>query len=120
MPRYQIAAKTDRVSRPWCVLISCKYRCGPAGAGDILEFKACKGAIRPDAKLWKQIWKQELVDGKDVLDTGGMSVDNLTFGVSMVVVGMGGTLLTLWILSLLMALLKKIFPYKANDEAKRD
>ena len=29
-------------------------------------------------------------------------MDNLTFGVSMVVVGMGGTLLTLWILSLLM------------------
>jgi hypothetical protein len=43
-------------------------------------------------------------------------MDNLTFGVSMVVVGMGGTLLTLWILSLLMHLLKKIFPYKAENE----
>jgi hypothetical protein len=43
-------------------------------------------------------------------------MDNLTFGVSMVVVGMGGTLLTLWILSLLMLLLKRIFPYKAENE----
>jgi hypothetical protein len=47
-------------------------------------------------------------------------VDNLTFGVSMVVVGMGGTLLTLWILSLLMAVLKRAFPYKAKNEAKRN
>jgi hypothetical protein len=39
-------------------------------------------------------------------------MDNWTFGVSMVVVGMGGTLLTLWILSLLMGVLKMIFPYK--------
>jgi len=45
-------------------------------------------------------------------------MDNLTFGVSMIVVGMGGTLLTLWILSLIMVILKKIFPYKAEDEGK--
>jgi len=37
-------------------------------------------------------------------------MDNLTFGVTMVVVGMGGTLLTLWVLSLLMIVLKKLFP----------
>jgi len=42
-------------------------------------------------------------------------MDNLTFGVSMVVVGMGGTLLTLWLLSLIMLLLKKIFPYKEEN-----
>jgi hypothetical protein len=29
-----------------------------------------------------------------------MEMDNWTFGITMVVVGMGGTLLTLWILSL--------------------
>jgi len=37
----------------------------------------------------------------------------------MVVVGMGGTFLTLWILSLLMIVLKKFFPYKSEDEAKK-
>ena len=39
-------------------------------------------------------------------------MDNWTFAVTMIVVGMGGTLLTLCILSLLMGLLKKAFPYK--------
>jgi len=43
-------------------------------------------------------------------------MDNLTFGVSMIVVGMGGTLLTLWILSILMLFLKRIFPYKGERE----
>jgi Na+-transporting methylmalonyl-CoA/oxaloacetate decarboxylase gamma subunit len=37
-------------------------------------------------------------------------MDNLTFGVTLLIVGMGGTLLTLWILSILMVLLKKSFP----------
>lgn len=41
-----------------------------------------------------------------------MDIDNWTFGITMVVVGMGGTLLTLWILSLFMGLLKKLFPNK--------
>jgi len=39
-------------------------------------------------------------------------MDNWTFGITMIVVGMGGTLLTLWILSLLMSVLKKAFPLK--------
>lgn len=42
-------------------------------------------------------------------------MDNLTFGITMVIVGMGGTLLTLWILSLLMSVLKKIFPVGKED-----
>jgi Na+-transporting methylmalonyl-CoA/oxaloacetate decarboxylase gamma subunit len=46
-----------------------------------------------------------------------MQMDNWTFGITMLVVGMGGTLLTLWILSLLMSLLKKIFPYKKEENA---
>ena len=33
-----------------------------------------------------------------------------TFGLTMMIVGMGGTFLTLWILSLVMDLLKKFFP----------
>ena len=45
-------------------------------------------------------------------------MDNWTFGITMIVVGMGGTLLTLWILSLLMSVLKKVFPYKKEEEGK--
>jgi len=39
-------------------------------------------------------------------------MDNATwsFGLTMMIVGMGGTFLTLWILSLVMDILKKIFP----------
>ncbi len=36
-----------------------------------------------------------------------MKLDNWTFGMTMLIVGMGGTLLTLWILSLIMSLLKR-------------
>lgn len=45
-------------------------------------------------------------------------MDNLTFAITMIIVGMGGTLLTLWILSLLMSALKKVFPYKKEEEGK--
>jgi hypothetical protein len=45
-----------------------------------------------------------------------MKLDNWTFGITMLVVGMGGTLLTLWILSLIMNLLKMVFPYKKEVE----
>ena len=44
-------------------------------------------------------------------------MDNWTFGITMIIVGMGGTLLTLWILSLLMSLMKKLFPY-IKEEGK--
>jgi len=37
-------------------------------------------------------------------------MDNFTFGVTMMVCGMGGTILTLYILSLIMILLGKLFP----------
>lgn len=43
-------------------------------------------------------------------------MDNWTFGVTMLVVGMGGTLLTLGIMSVIIELLKKIFPYKKEEE----
>jgi Na+-transporting methylmalonyl-CoA/oxaloacetate decarboxylase gamma subunit len=36
----------------------------------------------------------------------------------MIVVGMGGTILTLWILSLLMSILSKVFPYRKEEEGK--
>ncbi|TRZ67505.1 MAG: hypothetical protein D4S02_05080 [Rhodocyclaceae bacterium] len=37
-------------------------------------------------------------------------MDKWDFGLTMMIVGMGGTFLTLWVLSLVMDLLKKIFP----------
>ena len=43
-------------------------------------------------------------------------MDNWTFGLSMLVVGMGGTLLTLTVMSALMGLLKRLFPVKENEK----
>jgi hypothetical protein len=38
----------------------------------------------------------------------------MTFGVTMLVVGMGGTLLTLWGISLVIRVLKRMFPFKED------
>ena len=46
-------------------------------------------------------------------------MDNWAFGITMTIVGVGGTFLTLWILSLVMSFLKKVFPLSAED-AKTD
>ncbi len=42
-------------------------------------------------------------------------MDNLSFGLAMTLVGMGGTLLSLWVLTLFMRALKKLFPLKAGE-----
>lgn len=42
-------------------------------------------------------------------------MEELYFGLSMAVIGMGGTLFSLWVLSLIMNLLKKIFPYRKSE-----
>jgi Na+-transporting methylmalonyl-CoA/oxaloacetate decarboxylase gamma subunit len=42
-----------------------------------------------------------------------MEMDNTTFGLTMLICGMGGTLLTLWIMSLVMTALGRLFPEKA-------
>lgn len=42
-------------------------------------------------------------------------MDKWTFGLTMLVVGMGGTIATLVVFSLIMAALKKIFPYKKEE-----
>jgi hypothetical protein len=39
-------------------------------------------------------------------------MDNRTFGLTMIIVGMGGTITALGLLALMMGLLKKIFPVK--------
>ena len=38
--------------------------------------------------------------------------DQWIFGLTMTIVGMGGTLLSLWLLGVLIDQLKKIFPYE--------
>jgi Na+-transporting methylmalonyl-CoA/oxaloacetate decarboxylase gamma subunit len=43
-------------------------------------------------------------------------MDNWTFGITMMVCGMGGTILTLCILSLIMSCLGKVFPYKKEED----
>ena len=46
--------------------------------------------------------------------------DQWIFGLTMTIVGMGGTLLSLWLLSVLIGLLKKVFPYhKEHAHPKR-
>lgn len=45
-------------------------------------------------------------------------MDNVSFGLTMTVVGVGGTFVTLWVLSLVVDLLKKVFPLKAEDETE--
>ena len=42
-------------------------------------------------------------------------MDNWTFGLSMLIVGMGGTLLILVIMSGLMGILKKCFPIEEGE-----
>jgi Na+-transporting methylmalonyl-CoA/oxaloacetate decarboxylase gamma subunit len=43
-------------------------------------------------------------------------MDNFTFGMTMLICGMGGTLLTLWILSLVMTLLGRLFPERPEGK----
>ena len=47
-------------------------------------------------------------------------MDNLSFGLTMTVVGVGGTFLTLWVLGLVVDLLKKVFPLQAQDEPDKN
>jgi Na+-transporting methylmalonyl-CoA/oxaloacetate decarboxylase gamma subunit len=43
--------------------------------------------------------------------------DDLTFGFTLTIVGMAGTLLSLWLLSLLISALKKVFPLPSENPA---
>ena len=45
--------------------------------------------------------------------------DTWTFGWTLALIGMGGTMLVLWIISLLILLIRRIFPYQANDSATK-
>jgi Na+-transporting methylmalonyl-CoA/oxaloacetate decarboxylase gamma subunit len=46
-------------------------------------------------------------------------MDNLSFGLTMTIVGVGGTFLTLWVLGLVVDLLKKVFPLQAPGETDK-
>ena len=47
-------------------------------------------------------------------------LDNWTFGITVTVVGMGGTFLTLWILSAIMYMLKKVYPQKDTVKSREN
>ena len=44
-------------------------------------------------------------------------MDNLSFGTIMTSVGMGGTLLSLWLITLVISLMKRLFPVRVQAEA---
>ena len=46
-------------------------------------------------------------------------MDTWTFGWTVALLGMGGTMLVLWCLSLVVLLLKKVFPCVPEDPASR-
>jgi Na+-transporting methylmalonyl-CoA/oxaloacetate decarboxylase gamma subunit len=47
-------------------------------------------------------------------------MENLGFGLTLLVVGMGGTLLTLWLLTLLIKGLTLLLPARKPEAAKQD
>ena len=46
-------------------------------------------------------------------------MDNWSFGLTMMIVGVGGTFLTLWVLGLVVDLLKKLFPLEPHKEPEK-
>ncbi len=46
-------------------------------------------------------------------------MSNLTFGLTMLIVGMGGTLATLFLLSLIISVLVSLFPVRSAEKEKR-
>lgn len=51
--------------------------------------------------------------------SGFFLMDTWTFGWTLALIGMGGTMLVLWIMSLLILLIRKIFPYQADESATK-
>ena len=46
-------------------------------------------------------------------------MDTWTFGWTLALIGMGGTMLVLWILSPLILLIKKVFPYQPDESTAK-
>lgn len=47
-------------------------------------------------------------------------MDNLTFGLTLTVLGMSGTLISLWLLSLVIQGLKKLYPLETEKPAGKE
>ena len=47
-------------------------------------------------------------------------MDNSAFGLTMTIVGVGGTFITLWVISLVIDLLKKLFPLQEQKQEKAE
>jgi hypothetical protein len=45
-------------------------------------------------------------------------MDTWTFGFTVALIGAGGTMFVLWCLSLLILLLRRVFPYQTEDSTK--
>lgn len=43
-------------------------------------------------------------------------MDLTTFGVTITIVGMGGTLASLWFLTIVITVLKRFFPYRESED----
>jgi hypothetical protein len=48
--------------------------------------------------------------------TGVSAMDNITYGLVMTLLGMSGTIVSLWIISLAMNILKWLFPYQPEKK----
>jgi Na+-transporting methylmalonyl-CoA/oxaloacetate decarboxylase gamma subunit len=46
-------------------------------------------------------------------------MSNLNYGLVITVIGMGGTLISLWLITLVVDLLKRAFPYRESEEKER-
>jgi hypothetical protein len=46
-------------------------------------------------------------------------MDTWTFGWTVALIGMAGTMLVMWLLSLITLVLKKLFPYKPGESVSR-
>jgi Na+-transporting methylmalonyl-CoA/oxaloacetate decarboxylase gamma subunit len=57
-----------------------------------------------------------LAKSSGISDPKEVEMDNFSFGLTMLIVGMGGTLVALSLLALLMGLLKKLFPIKEESQ----
>ena len=46
-------------------------------------------------------------------------MDTWTFGWTLALIGMGGTMLVLWIMSLLILLIKRVFPHQVEESTAK-
>lgn len=47
-------------------------------------------------------------------------MESFTFGITITIVGMGSTLFVLWFLTLMVSLLKRIFPYRESTDKEKE